>query len=78
LGANVHVKENAHIGLGACIRQGLCIGRNSIVGAGAVVVNDIPDNVVVVGVPARILRRVGAVTSRKALLVGQSESGLRK
>jgi sugar O-acyltransferase (sialic acid O-acetyltransferase NeuD family) len=59
LGANVHVKEKAHIGLGACVRQGLCIGQNSIVGVGAVVVNDVPDDVVVVGVPARILRRVG-------------------
>lgn len=59
LGANVHVKEKAHIGLGACVREGLRIGQNSIVGAGAVVVNDIPDNVVVVGVPARVLRRVG-------------------
>jgi UDP-perosamine 4-acetyltransferase len=58
LGANVHVGEMAHIGLGACVRQGLCIGRNSIVGVGAVVVKDVPDNVVVAGAPARILRRV--------------------
>jgi sugar O-acyltransferase (sialic acid O-acetyltransferase NeuD family) len=60
LASTVHIGEGAHIGLGAAIRQCLRIGRQAIVGAGAVVVADVPDNVVVVGVPARILRRVEA------------------
>jgi tetrahydrodipicolinate N-acetyltransferase len=36
----------------------LRIGRDALVGAGAVVVRDVPDGVVVAGNPARILRRV--------------------
>jgi UDP-perosamine 4-acetyltransferase len=58
LASTVYVSEGAHIGLSASIRQCIHIGRNAIVGAGAVVVDDVPDSVVVVGVPARTLRRV--------------------
>ena len=58
LASGVHVGEGTHIGLGASIRQCIHIGRNAIVGAGAVVVDDVPDSVVVIGVPARILKRV--------------------
>jgi UDP-perosamine 4-acetyltransferase len=58
LASKVHIDEGAHIGLGAVVRQCIRIGRNAIVGAGAVVVKDIPDNVIVAGVPARILRRM--------------------
>ena len=56
LAGGVFVGEGSHIGVGAVVRQGIRIGRNSVVGAGAVVVADVPDNVVVAGVPARILR----------------------
>jgi len=58
LASTVHVGEGAHIGLGASIRQCIHIGRNAVVGAGTVVVDDVPDNVIVVGVPARILKKV--------------------
>ncbi len=58
LASTVHVDEGAHIGAGAVVRQGIHIGRHSIVGAGAVVVADVPDGVVVAGVPARVLRQV--------------------
>jgi sugar O-acyltransferase (sialic acid O-acetyltransferase NeuD family) len=57
LGSTVLVGEGAHIGIGASVRQGIRIGQNAIVGAGAVVVSDVPENTVVVGVPARLLRR---------------------
>jgi len=60
LASTVQVGEGAHIGLGASVRQCVRIGRNAIVGAGAAVVEDVPDNVVVVGVPAMILRGVEA------------------
>ncbi len=60
LASTVTVGDNSHIGLGASIRQCIRIGRNVIVGAGAVVVDDVPDGVVVVGVPARIIREVKA------------------
>lgn len=51
-----HVKEEASIGAGAVIVCGVTIGRRALVGAGAVVVKDVPDNAIVVGNPARVLR----------------------
>jgi UDP-perosamine 4-acetyltransferase len=56
LAGHVLVGTGSHVGVGASVRQGVRIGRNVIVGAGAAVVHDVPDDVVVVGVPARILR----------------------
>jgi UDP-perosamine 4-acetyltransferase len=72
IGAHVHVATNAtvasgvgvgdgaHIGAGATIRQGIDVGAGAIVGAGAVVVRDVDPGVVVVGVPATVLRPVEA------------------
>ena len=51
----VTVGENTFIGANSTIRQRISIGKNVIVGAGAVVVKDIPDNVVVAGVPTKII-----------------------
>lgn len=57
VGANITVKENAYIGMGSTIMTGVkIIGKNSSIGAGAVVIKDVPDNVVVAGVPAKILK----------------------
>lgn len=47
--------NNILICAGAKIVGGVKIGNNVVIGANAVVVNDIPDNSVVVGVPARII-----------------------
>ena len=55
LASTVHIGEGTHIGLGACIRQCIRIGHQAIVGAGAVVVDNVPNNTIVVGVPARVL-----------------------
>ena len=69
LGAYVHISPGARlagavsvgdgtwIGIGACVRQVVCIGRNVMVGAGAAVVCNISDNMIVAGVPARVLVR---------------------
>ncbi len=54
---NVYVGEETFIGAGAVVRQGIKIGSNVMVGAGAVVVRDIPDNVTVVGTPAKVMNR---------------------
>ncbi len=59
LAGTVQVGAGSHIGIGAVIAQGIRIGNNAIIGAGAVVIKDVPDSVVVVGVPARILKQVG-------------------
>lgn len=53
------IKRNAWIGAGATILPGVTIGENSVVAAGAVVSKDVPDNVVVGGVPAKILKEIG-------------------
>jgi acetyltransferase-like isoleucine patch superfamily enzyme len=52
----IRVKENASIGAGATILPGVTIGENAIVGAGSVVTKDVPDNAIVAGNPARVLR----------------------
>ena len=54
----VHIGNNMWIGMGACILPGVTIGDNSIVGAGAVVTKDVPENVIVGGCPARVLREI--------------------
>ncbi|MEV4202593.1 NeuD/PglB/VioB family sugar acetyltransferase [Micromonospora globbae] len=48
-----HLAEGVLIGTTAAVLQGLRVGRDSTVGAGACVVRDVPDEVVVKGVPAR-------------------------
>ena len=52
----VTIKKNVWIGMGATICPGVTIGENSVVAAGAVVTKDVPDNVVVGGVPAKIIK----------------------
>jgi sugar O-acyltransferase (sialic acid O-acetyltransferase NeuD family) len=53
---NVKVGENSFVGAKSVIRENITIGKNVIIGAGSVVVKDIPDNVKVVGNPARIIK----------------------
>lgn len=53
------IRRGASIGGGATILPGISIGRNAMVGAGAVVTKSVPDNAVVVGNPARIVRYLG-------------------
>lgn len=50
------ILDNVVIGTHAQLIGNVKIGNNSIVGAGAIVTHDVPDNVVVVGNPARILK----------------------
>ncbi len=52
------VKRGASIGANATILSGLTIGENAMVGAGAVVTKDVPPGMVVVGNPARVIRKV--------------------
>jgi acetyltransferase-like isoleucine patch superfamily enzyme len=54
------VKAGASVGSGATILCGLTIGENAIVGAGSTVTKDVPDNAIVAGNPARLLRYLGA------------------
>jgi acetyltransferase-like isoleucine patch superfamily enzyme len=53
---DVDVGHNVWIGYGACLLRGVSVGENSVIGTSAVVTANVPDNAVVAGVPARILR----------------------
>ncbi len=50
----VTIEDNAIIGSRAVIKAGVTVGKNSVVAMGAVVTRDVPDNTVVIGVPATI------------------------
>lgn len=52
----VTIKKNAWIGMNVTITPGVTIGKNAVVAAGAVVTKDVPDNAVVGGVPAKVIK----------------------
>ena len=56
-GASILAKEYSYIGISSTIMTGLKeLGTNCLIGAGAVVIKDVPDNAVMAGVPAKVLR----------------------
>ena len=52
----VQISDYAHIGSNVTILPDIKIGKNSIIGAGAVVTKDVPDNVMVAGIPSKIIK----------------------
>ena len=54
------IGANVYIGPGAKVFGGIMIGNNVAIGANAVVISDVPDNAVVVGVPAKIVSYAGS------------------
>jgi acetyltransferase-like isoleucine patch superfamily enzyme len=52
----VVIKENARIGSHSIVMPGVTIGKNAVVGAASFVTKDVPDDAVVAGVPARIIK----------------------
>ena len=69
----VIVEDNVLIGANAVVIEGVHIGENAVVAAGAVVVEDVPANMVVAGCPARIIKEKDEKTTLKTAL----ESALR-
>ena len=55
--APVVLDDGCDIGIGAIILPGVIVGKNAVVGAGAVVTHDVPDDTIVAGNPARVLRK---------------------
>ena len=53
---NVDVGHNVWIGYGACLLRGVSVGNNSVIGTSSVVTANVPENAVVAGIPARLLR----------------------
>ena len=59
-GKAITIGDDVWIGGGAIICPGVTVGARSIIGAGAVVTRDVPEDVLVVGNPARIVRSLKA------------------
>lgn len=57
--APVTLKRGCWIGANAIILPGVTVGVNSVIGAGAIVNKSIPDGVLAVGNPAKVIRRIG-------------------
>jgi acetyltransferase-like isoleucine patch superfamily enzyme len=61
----VRFKDNVFVGHEAVIMPNVTVGPNAIVAAGAVVTRDVPDGVIVAGVPARIIGKVEDLVKRR-------------
>lgn len=57
-GIPINIGDNVWIGGNTCIMPGVTIGNNVVIGGGSVVTKDLPDNVIAVGNPCRILREI--------------------
>ncbi len=60
LGGGAAIGMRSSIGIGSTLREKISIGRDSVIGAGSVVLDDIPDDTVAYGVPAKVIRRRAA------------------
>ena len=67
--APVIVEEGVLVGANAVVIEGVHIGKNAVVAAGAVVIEDVPENAVVAGSPARVIKKKDAKTEGKTALV---------
>lgn len=70
----VIVEDDVLIGANAVVLEGVHVGRGAVVAAGAVCVEDVPENAVVAGIPARIIKQRDEKTNSKTGL----EEGLRQ
>lgn len=59
VGAHVHIGKGVTVGMNSTIRGRVRVGDFSLIGAGSVVLDDVPDNTIVAGNPARVLRERG-------------------
>lgn len=56
--AHVHIGENVFIGSNSKILKGVTIGNNAVIGHGFIVTHSIPENVIAVGVPAKVIKQL--------------------
>ena len=64
----VKIGDNCWIGGGSIILNGVTIGKNTVIGAGSVVTKDIPDNVVAVGNPCKIIKHLDHAADKEKKL----------
>jgi 2,3,4,5-tetrahydropyridine-2-carboxylate N-succinyltransferase/tetrahydrodipicolinate N-acetyltransferase len=65
----VIVEDNVLVGANAVIIEGVHVGANSVVAAGAVVIEDVPENCVVAGCPARVIKQKDEKAASKTELI---------
>lgn len=65
----VIVEDHVVVGANAVLLEGVRVGKGSVVAAGAVVVDDVPENVVVAGIPARVIKQIDEKTRSKTEIV---------
>ncbi len=65
----VIIEDNVLVGANAVVIEGVHVGRNAVVAAGAVVIEDVPENAVVAGSPARVIKMKDEKTESKTALV---------
>ena len=57
-GKPIKIGDNSWLGARTTVNPGVTIGKNTVIGSGSVVIKDIPDNVVAVGNPCRVVREI--------------------
>lgn len=67
--APVIIGDNVVMGANAVVLEGVKVGNESVVAAGSVVIADVPEGVVVAGVPAKIIKKVDDKTKSKTILI---------
>ena len=76
----VHIGKNCWLGAGVIVMPGVTIGDNTVIGAGSVVTKDIPANVLAVGNPCRVIRKITEADARRyavaEYLIKQEENPL--
>ncbi|KAB3534465.1 2,3,4,5-tetrahydropyridine-2,6-dicarboxylate N-acetyltransferase [Alkaliphilus pronyensis] len=65
----VIIEDNVVIGANAVILEGVKVGKGSVVAAGAIVTEDVPENVVVAGTPAKVIKAIDEKTKSKTEIV---------
>ena len=64
----VIIEDGVLVGANAVVIEGVHVGKNAVVAAGAVVIEDVPENAVVAGCPARVIKQPAEGTNQKTPL----------
>ena len=64
----VIIEDGVLVGANAVVIEGVHVGKNAVVAAGAIVTKDVPDNAVVAGCPAKVIKMKDEKTSQKTAL----------
>ncbi|MFO7810844.1 MAG: 2,3,4,5-tetrahydropyridine-2,6-dicarboxylate N-acetyltransferase [Candidatus Delongbacteria bacterium] len=65
----VTIGDDVMIGANAVVLEGVSVGSSAVIAAGSVVTQDVPDNMVAAGIPAKIIKKRDARTDSKTIIV---------